>query len=202
MNSFAKTLHASRYISNYYTVGLHLIKSIHGFPVNIEFVIMNKKQLHLYIKTEIGSVDREHSHTIYSTMLGDMNDSEDNTTALLRRFVDILRHLKFNKFSGRFADERDVDVRNDIRNAEPWEELEDIPFIELEYEKCAVCMDYTMSKTKCKHSLCLDCWRQIPQKKFRYDEEEYEYYPCPICRADCCGFKEELDEDDVEEEED
>jgi hypothetical protein len=196
MNAFAKTLHSSRHISDWYAVGLPLIKSIHGFPVHIEFVIINNKLLHLYIKSEIGSVDRDNSHTLYSLLLGDMNDSEENTLALVRRFVDILRHLKFNKFTGRFTDERDVDVRI----VEPWEELEDIPFVELKYEKCAVCMDYTMTKTKCKHSLCLDCWRQIPQKKFTCDGEEYEYHPCPICRADCCGFKEELD--DVEEEDD
>ena len=62
--------------------------------------------------------------------------------------------------------------------------------IQTKFDKCSICLDTTIGKTKCKHSLCLLCKNKLeydymnrPQNEEDEDDEEDEdKIPCPICR--------------------
>ena len=46
--------------------------------------------------------------------------------------------------------------------------------VKLAGEICCVCHDLTVSKTKCNHHMCLECWSQLSRQS------------CPVCRK-CLG---------------
>jgi len=51
--------------------------------------------------------------------------------------------------------------------------------VKLDGEECCVCHDLTISKTGCKHHMCLECWSQLKKRS------------CPMCRKClCCNLDE------------
>ena len=60
--------------------------------------------------------------------------------------------------------------------------------IQTKFDKCSICLDTTIGKTKCKHSLCLLCKSKLEydyqNKEDEEDEEDEDeqIIPCPICR--------------------
>jgi hypothetical protein len=53
--------------------------------------------------------------------------------------------------------------------------------VKLDGEICCVCHDLTISKTCCKHHMCLQCWSQLSTQS------------CPVCRK-CLCCNENIDE--------
>ena len=92
-----------------------------------------------------------------------------------------LSDLKFNKYCGSF--QRSADF-----SSEPIDDLAEIGNIEMDYDKCCVCRDATLTKTTCGHHLCVECW--ISLKKLK----------CPICR-DCIKYLDLGQDDDDEDDE-
>ena len=79
-----------------------------------------------------------------------------------------LKDMKFNSLMGKFTNPNNL-----IRNNEYIPEVLPMfhhPNIEMEYEECSVCYEYTRTKTPCKHTLCLRCDQKLPTKV------------CPMCR--------------------
>ena len=94
--------------------------------------------------------------------------------------------LRFSKYHGKFYNKNPgkPDITEQLSVL-----LSDIPTIELLHDNCCVCMDKTCVKTKCEHSLCIECWQNIkPQQRGadrcdnEDDDEEDEIMACPICR--------------------
>ena len=48
-----------------------------------------------------------------------------------------------------------------------------------DYDICCVCNKHTLTKTECRHCLCLPCWAKMPEV---LDEFERIGHSCPSCR--------------------
>ena len=73
----------------------------------------------------------------------------ESVKSLLDEFMDKLKTIQFDKLSGSFN-------KQDMSNA----------------EECCVCLEPTVTKTNCRHHICIPCWNQIASQK------------CPLCRRD------------------
>jgi len=79
-----------------------------------------------------------------------------------------IKDMKFNLLIGKFTNPNNL-----IRNNEHIPEVLPMfhhPNIEMDYQECSVCYEYTHTKTQCKHTLCLRC------------EQKLTTMVCPICR--------------------
>jgi wyosine [tRNA(Phe)-imidazoG37] synthetase (radical SAM superfamily) len=72
---------------------------------------------------------------------------------------------------GEFVVADKKNFENDI-----FELLRNFKHINLSYENCSVCAEFTETKTACNHSLCIYCWDKIKKSK------KTGVKPCPICR--------------------
>lgn len=85
----------------------------------------------------------------------------------LTEFKNILKNLKFDKCSGRFVLDGDIDNIMEV--------LEDIDNVELIYDDCCVCRDKTTTTTICNHHICYECYSNL-----KVDDDNNR--TCPICR--------------------
>lgn len=115
---------------------------------------------------------------------------EDFETAL-KKLNDIMKKIKFNKYSGLYETEKSNEITSDM-----WRSIiGDGDYIEYDFDKCCVCLEITKSTAKncCNKSLCYECWDKLPSSnKCSECEEEYgdcEYVgacgtpKCPLCRC-------------------
>jgi hypothetical protein len=149
------------------------IQKINDIDVSVtayNYEIMQQK--HYAIKVESdqcvwGDENQYNNHfTLYS-----LHDTD--LKKLIEDFIKVLPDLKFNKFRGEFYI---GEVNNDdLEIAELFECMN----VTVYHDKCACCFDKTKTKTKCKHTVCLQCWDKIKTNV------------CPICRCDMTNGQED-----------
>ena len=90
----------------------------------------------------------------------------------------LISKLKYDKILGKFVfEESPSKAHYDF-----WSKNSNT---EMEGEICCVCHEVTTSKTVCSHSLCLQCWSQMPNEDppdFKGYEVGMFGHKCPICR--------------------
>jgi hypothetical protein len=79
----------------------------------------------------------------------------------------VLSSLKYNRFECKFEMKQSID----------WSFLAS-ESVKLKYEQCCVCLEATIMKTNCKHTLCVPCYDNIARD---VDGDT----PCPLCREAC-----------------
>ena len=79
----------------------------------------------------------------------DGHPTTESMKSLFDEFIDKIKTVQFDKKSGTFTP-------TDISNA----------------EECCVCLEPTVTKTNCRHHICIPCWDQIKSQR------------CPICRKE------------------
>ena len=85
------------------------------------------------------------------------------------RMIEGLKDMKFDVLSGEFINPNKLVPRNKyvVKQMPMFHH----PNIEMIYSECCVCLEFTVSKTYCKHSLCLRCTDKIKNNS------------CPMCRG-------------------
>jgi hypothetical protein len=86
----------------------------------------------------------------------------------LMRLSGLIKHLKFDKFTGRFINPTDPTYVSQLEVATVRHSI----FGEIvdEIINCCVCLEPTTTVTSCKHNLCASCWIKIDKLR------------CPVCR--------------------
>ena len=101
----------------------------------------------------------------------------------------ILEKLVFNKFMGKFKTEVEDEEPKYITEKEYVIGLNNPKIKVMEkYSECCVCLCNTMSKTKCKHFICIPCADKIEEwycgecDDGECNDEDCSMKRCPICR--------------------
>ena len=171
-------------------VGFYLpIREIDGMKVDVLFKIYTHRKLvsvlirgtDLYATSDCDEVEYS-NHLLYN---GDKGDIElEDVEEGLKNLKVLLPKLRFDKCKGVFTADPITNIQDDyIRIFES-------DNVKLKYEKCAVCLDITETRTKCGHFLCYRCWQDIKRTRCDERECEFDHIKCPICRGDI-SFTEE-----------
>ena len=105
--------------------------------------------------------------------------SEDHLQ-VMNKAVEILKRLKFDKFSGKIYDRTYTSV--DIQNI-----FAGTALVFPDGMECISCYEMTLTKTICEHPICIACLSELMKSK------GFVAVPCPICRR---YLGESDDEDD------
>lgn len=159
------------------------IKSIDGIPVTVTSIYGDGK-VSIRITTddsvcytsidEYGGLDTQTpfkltSHTGYICPPLTSPSYNDDWIYIATDTVKMLNELRFDKFDGKLKPPRQFNTDYECMS------LFDSPAIILDYDKCCVCFEPTMTKTICNHTLCIPC--HVPLKEC--------FYPnCPLCREE------------------
>ena len=106
----------------------------------------------------------------------DLLTIEDYMTAIMK-IKYLLSNIKFDDLHNNFSLEK---CNNNI-----YIELFECENIEMAYDKCSVCENYTINKSPCDHATCVRCVQHIKSVK---NDEGDTYFPCPLCRQDLKGL--------------
>jgi hypothetical protein len=165
------------------------IDTIHDIGVSCEIKIQRN---HLIFGIEAKNVgtDGEYEYSCRDLLYDVMYDKKVDFTiedyeVFVKKVFDTLEKIQFDKMSGRFATQEKIRINREIL-----EPIRLMPHIKMTYDTCAVCLDFTETKTQCKHHLCVYCWDKIKRKycgdcdNGRSDCEKIDCgrKPCPICR--------------------
>jgi hypothetical protein len=103
----------------------------------------------------------------------------------------LMHGIRFDTYYGKFISDNSCNQR--ILGSEIVELFKDCPQIETpvlhRHEKCCVCLEETLTKTHCGHSICIRCvismesTRIVPEENCDERLTEYELW-CPICRRE------------------
>jgi len=96
----------------------------------------------------------------------------EKITNYIKQMLDIIPTLRLDKLKAYFTQEEPIDIS--------YIELFKFENTELKYEICSICHDLCGTRTKCKHSICIECVSKLDG--YQSDEEDPEY-DCPLCRA-------------------
>ena len=121
--------------------------------------------------TSRGWSDTDHSTAHFEAVLSDGTTYVDSSTTYEEfcRMIEGLKDMKFDVLSGEFINpSKIVATTKYVVQKMP---MFHHPNIELIYSECCVCLEFTVSKTDCKHSLCLRCNEKINKNL------------CPVCRG-------------------
>ena len=124
-------------------------------------------------------------HKYYKNGLTTLKEFEDFVSGVF----DALEHLEFNKFTSKFIKHGDLNYNPPVI----FEHLLSIPHIKMSYDKCSVCLDNTLQKTRCGHTLCVSCWDKLP----RLINNDLSNKNCPLCRQHI--EKDEGEDDDEDD---
>lgn len=118
---------------------------------------------------------REDSYTFYIEFSLNTGYTYVDTGSSLEEFTQMIEGLKdmrFDVMSGEFINpSKLVKIHRAPVSLMPmFHHLN----IEMEYKECCVCMEFTVTKTPCKHTLCGRC------------QEKMTKMICPLCRASLC----------------
>ena len=162
------------------------ISTINGVGVRVE---INKK----YLEIESDSINSLMYGDIDMTQLGIFliqERNQDFTEETFAKMNTILETLVFDKFMGKFRTEVGDEEQKYITEREYIIGLNN-PKIKVEekYSECCACFCNTMTKSKCKHSICIPCADQIKEyhcgecdEDADCDNEGCGMKRCPICR--------------------
>ena len=179
------------------------IKVIDGIPVDITLFVKKYKtymSLILDIEAEnvqIAVVDSDGGRDdakvkLYNDTL--FHDHNSNSFTIeqfmdaLKKLHDIFQKIYFSKYHGMFL----LKETTAQMGCSFWDKIiGDNAKIEKKYANCCVCMEGTLSKTKCcSQSLCIECFGNIkPVRCMSCQDEDDECNetccgdrPCPLCR--------------------
>jgi ribosomal protein S26 len=122
----------------------------------------------------------------YNVFLRSSDDPDVNTGLILDHLRDLLGHLQFDGYNGKFI--KDTDITNNTLNNDMIELFKDLSNVKMKlplHEKCCVCLENTLTKTNCKHYLCIRCAVHLHSSKVT-SESEYQEREilCPCCRCE------------------
>ena len=169
------------------------VEKIHDIKVSC-YIKIYKKNLWFDIDaTDVYCATDEDGHTEQLTMY-QLHKYYKNGLKTLKEFEDFvaevfdaLEHLEFNKFTSKFIKHGDLNCNTPVI----FEPFLSIPHMKMSYDKCSVCLDNTLQKTRCKHSLCVSCWDKLP----RLNNNDRSNKTCPLCRQ-------HIEKDDCEDDDD
>jgi hypothetical protein len=154
------------------TLPIQRIASIH---VNV-FLVVSRRLQRIFVEFAHAHHQAPSSNTKmleYTSKKGAMNGGtmEEKLRDVIQVFVNSLPKLVFYKYKGCFEikDEPFVDESNICS-------LFENETIVLKAQTCAVCFQYTKTKTSCHHTLCMECWCNIHRVN--------NVLCCPLCRKD------------------
>ena len=160
------------------------IRTIDGIKVYAYIRTRKEHGVIMWCFLEIQSVHSywdEDEHDLSTFNLFSMTESDPVLETCIPKMVETISKLKFDKLIGRFLTTNDSSV---VEMLSLFEKFENVTLC---FDKCCVCLDYTMSKTMCKHCVCIQCWDNI------------ERDVCPMCRKNMENgkiIKDDEDEDD------
>jgi len=99
------------------------------------------------------------------------NLSVERIESDLNASMEILKKIKFDRMIGRFYSEEVFKEMNAVRNA-----FGDLHPDNKKKDKCYVCLNDTLSKTSCRHAICVACFDGC------LDKAEEGVFECGICR--------------------
>jgi hypothetical protein len=117
----------------------------------------------------------EHPYTFYLELCLNTGYKYLDTGSTFEEFTQMIEGLKdirFDVLSGEFINPSKL-----VKPRRPPVVLMPMfhhPNIEMEYKECCVCIEFTVTKTPCKHTLCGRC------------QEKMTKMICPLCRASLC----------------
>jgi hypothetical protein len=179
-DTFLKSM--TEYFYDPYIFDFDLITTIDDINVNVKILYFKKYEyislniFHNSILLNNVRTERDGSSNIklfdYVLLNGVSYINNFNINIILKKFFDIINNLKFSKLSGNFTYSNDVltDKNNIILSC--FFEMNLNSNIKLNYDTCCVCSEKTLTKTHCKHSLCISCWSSLKN------------VVCPLCRND------------------
>ena len=171
------------------------ISKMFGMPVTVE-VCYNR----LIIKLRYVRIDYDDEmKTVFNNSVVDNyvnNVSNKFTQEQLDKVKLMIDDLTFNKLTGAFElgeieGPSICDLKDQDEFYEKWSKENSKIEFNKKVSECAVCFDDTMSKGKCGHFLCYECWSKI---KFNdcddcrhhngevCDDAQCGEQPCPVCR--------------------
>ena len=180
-----------REIENYPKYYSLEIKKICGIPVSVGLVRManTKEQYVVMFEIEakhahaLSPQDRIH-YTLYQTKFLKCESMSliEFYKQIITDIKERIKKLQFNKLIGAFespSEEELKETKMDLIN----EIFSDCENIEFEWDKCCACFNYTVTKTPCQHTLCIECWGNIKEE---HDEDDcdMEFQKCPMCREE------------------
>jgi ribosomal protein S26 len=169
-----------------------LINSFFGIECSFELDFTFIKNTRNYIKFRINHNDMTKNdcemtlfyHTLYENA-GEINENVVST--MLDDLLALIPQIKFDLFTGLFVLETPkaklvFDLFKDVV-AEG---------LVLNGDKCSVCYELVLTKTICKHNLCIPCFQQLRETKVKKEDEEKDEEEddedeclskhCPTCR--------------------
>jgi hypothetical protein len=158
------------------------ITKICEIPVKV-WIYKTKRELRLSIIVDIfisNCETRENHVGVYGRRAYKFPTIDEETYEKFAKIVlDDLENIRFDKYTGKFKLPKSI-------SEEPYifEKLWNMPHIEMKYDECCVCHEKTKVKSKCNHTLCIECWLQVPETPLPDNPTDYDYtiQPCPICR--------------------
>jgi hypothetical protein len=160
------------------------IRSICGMKVHIELSFeslgLKRKQCTMRINT-FDVLYSENSETQLFSYTFDSIDPATNFTIFteekiidyIKQMLDIIPTLRLDKLKACLTQREPMDTS--------YFELFKFDNTELKYDICSVCHELCGTKTKCKHTICIECASKLDG--YQSDEDEDPEYDCPLCRA-------------------
>lgn len=97
--------------------------------------------------------------------LGGCDIAIDLISSRMQQLSDTLNNMVYCKISNTFTSKKKVTELRDLTKA-----AHDMFGEELFEDTCSVCMEYTSTRSQCKHFLCLECFEKLESSR------------CPLCR--------------------
>jgi hypothetical protein len=161
--------------------------------VNIFINIENNKRIEIKIESDriFNSISQEMVLYYDEVLVFNINDlAFYNYVSAFNKIDYILRNCKFDKYSGKFIDLKNicpcVKYQKSIKKALTRITKNNTNIV-TNSDICAVCYDTTTNKTSCNHCVCLVCLDRIAQNINMNDPDRCpaeQPIICPICRND------------------
>ena len=163
------------------------ITKIHNIPVWVKFEPCPRGELLLFRIIAQCIEERYDIKQLYVKSIDiKKNTKVDEVEEFMKECFEFIRNCVFDRMFGKF-----VLAKTPTLFCFTAEMAEGLAHIETSVKGCCVCLELTNTKTRCGHTLCVECWSQI--KSVRNTETECYEDPCPMCRFDLSS---ELDEDE------
>ena len=145
-------------------------------PIETMFDMKITAKLLIYTTDIFLSINCSNNELFYTRLIESYNSlTLHDFISALRNLKNILSNLAFDKITGKC-----ILSKTDAYPLDEWDELLSRDYIILSDITCCVCLENTLTKTRCKHNLCIPCLDKIIK-------DDANYKRCPICRKkiDC-----------------
>lgn len=157
------------------------IKKICGMSINCN-LMFSKKNVSLQIESTKIFENEEQKMLYTGDILKHCPKTLEDYILILKELNLLLKNIKFNKYNGYFETES---INKNDDTIDWYSVFEENDNVELEFCKCCICLEMTITKTTCcKQNLCYECWDKLPLISNKYDIPEVK---CPLCRLNLCN---------------